>query len=118
MLYLTHIPVTRILGDRIGRPFGHQPMGAATSWWDNRLYIPDVGPVGLSTRFLVCLAVMLLSSLAVANAGVKLLDIPSVRLGALVTRKLRLNQGEPRRKEVEMEESISPGVELHGIGLE
>lgn len=63
MLYLGHIPVLAILGDRVSRILGHVPLDAQDSWWNNRLYVPDVGPEGMRLRFLVTLAVLLPANL-------------------------------------------------------
>ncbi|KAF2237045.1 hypothetical protein EV356DRAFT_522004 [Viridothelium virens] len=92
MLYLVHLAVLGIFGDRIGRLFGQVPFGAKDSWWDNRLYIPDIGPAGMSSRFLVCMLIMLPICLAIADCGTKLLDTPSVRMGKWVVQRLGLDK--------------------------
>lgn len=76
-----------IVGDRIGKMLGQDNL-SAEPWWENRLYIPDIGPTAMSTRFLLCLSLMLSICLAVADLGRKLFDVPSVRAGKWISQKL------------------------------
>lgn len=99
MLYLVHLPVLDIFGDRIARMFGNVNAGSQESWWDNRLCIPDVGPVGLSSRWLVSLAIALPISLGIADVGTKLLDVPSVKAGKRLVQNLGLEQSAPAKEE-------------------
>ncbi|BDD56285.1 hypothetical protein MPDQ_002053 [Monascus purpureus] len=87
MLYLIHLPMFAIVGDRIGKMLGQDNL-AAEPWWENRLYIPDIGPTAMSTRFLLCLSLVLSICLAVADLGRKLFDVPSVRAGKWISQKL------------------------------
>jgi peptidoglycan/LPS O-acetylase OafA/YrhL len=95
LLYLVHLSVLTILGGRLGRLVGNVPMGAKESWLDNKLYIPDIGPVGMSSRFLVALVIMLSVCLGIADLGTRVLDTPSVRAGKIITHRLGLDQRIP-----------------------
>ncbi|KAI9693434.1 MAG: hypothetical protein M1820_009269 [Bogoriella megaspora] len=106
MLYLIHLSILNIFGNRIARLLGQVWMGAEESWWDNRLYIPDFGPVGMSSRFLVCLVVMLAICLGIADFGTKTLDTPSVRLGKWLVQRLRMDERVAVRKEAEVAASL------------
>jgi hypothetical protein len=116
MLYLVHIPVLAILGDRVSRMLGQIPFDAQDSWWNNRLYIPDVGPAGMRSRFLVTLAVLLPICLAVSDIGTRLLDVPSVKAGKIITRRLGLERGMHRDMEAETDltESLRRSVDKLG----
>ncbi|KAL2257362.1 hypothetical protein VTK26DRAFT_280 [Humicola hyalothermophila] len=98
MFYLAHLPMQYILGDRVARMFGHVAEGAQPSWWDNRLAVPDVGPLGFNSRFLLMTAVMLPVNMLVADFLTKVLDVPCVRLGKRLTRWLGLEQRAAARK--------------------
>ncbi|KAF2857237.1 hypothetical protein K470DRAFT_301470 [Piedraia hortae CBS 480.64] len=84
--YLTHIPLLWTAGDRISRVLG-QPREHAM-WWDGILAIPDVGPTGLTSRFLVVQAIVLPVNLFLAELGTRWIDQPSVKLGKWVVKKL------------------------------
>jgi peptidoglycan/LPS O-acetylase OafA/YrhL len=108
MLYLVHLPVLAILGDRLGRMLGQVSPGAKESWWNNRLYVPDVGPVGMSSRWLVSVVIMLSICLGIADFGTRVLDTPSVRAGKKIVQKLGLDKGVSGRKEMETEGARLP----------
>ena len=91
LLYLVHLPVIAIFGDRIGRMLGNVPFGP-DSWWDNWIPIPDIGPAAMSLRFLTCLALVLPVCLAVAHLGTIWLDEPSVKAGKKIVQKLGLGE--------------------------
>ncbi len=89
-LYLLHIPVLWTIGDRVYRLFGGIPSGASVdSWFDNRLSIPDVGPHGISTRFILTQLVLLPVNLLLAEWCTILLDKPSVKVSRWVEARIR-----------------------------
>ena len=88
-------------------------MGAKESWLDNKLYIPDIGPVGMSSRFLVALVIVLSVCLGIADLGTRVLDTPSVRAGKIITHRLGLDQRISGRKEVEKEGVRLPEHSVH-----
>lgn len=79
-LYLIHIPFLWTVGDRIYRILGATRPEMQT-WFDNRIPLPDLGPRGLSTRFIAAQCLILPLSLLVAETGTILLDEPSVKVG-------------------------------------
>ncbi|KAH8898172.1 hypothetical protein GQ53DRAFT_742302 [Thozetella sp. PMI_491] len=89
-LYLLHIPLVWTIGDRVYRTFGSlRPSSGFDSWFDNRLYIPDVGPHGFSTRFLVVQLCSLPLNLLLAEWGTLLLDEPSVKMGKWIEARIK-----------------------------
>lgn len=108
MLYLLHLPILGILGNRIARMFGQVSQNAETSWWNNRLHIPDVGPAGMSSRFLASLTVVLPIILGISDLGTTMLDTPSVRLGKRIAQRLGLRDAASRGKDVDTGEGGLP----------
>ncbi|KAL2127981.1 hypothetical protein VTI74DRAFT_9905 [Chaetomium olivicolor] len=98
MFYLIHLPMQYMVGDRVAKMFGHVPPGTKETWWDNRLYVPDVGPPGFNTRFLLSMAVMLPLDLVVADFLTRVLDMPCVRLAKRLTQRLGLEKRVANRK--------------------
>ena len=96
MLYLVHLPLLYVLGERVRRVVGAGIPGSEASWWDDRLWIPDVGPVGLNSRFMVSMAIMSAICLPLADIATRVIDKPSVRLGKRLATKLGLE----RKKDV------------------
>lgn len=90
-LYLIHVPLMYTLGDRIYRFFGRIFQTEITTWVDNTMPIQDVGIRGLSTRWLVCQALILPMNLVFAELGTVLFDLPSIKIGRWVIRKLRID---------------------------
>ncbi len=89
-LYLIHIPLLWTVGDRIARAFGVVSANSGfQTWYDNLLYLPDVGPQGLSLRFIAVQLIMMPLSLWMANWGTILLDQPSILVGRWVEAKIR-----------------------------
>lgn len=107
MLYLVHLPILSILGDRVGRMFGNLPKDPKPSWWNNKLYIPNFGPWGMNSRFLASLAIVLPVCLSIADLATKILDTPSVRISKRIVRRLGLDKGVSALK----------GVRAEGAGL-
>jgi peptidoglycan/LPS O-acetylase OafA/YrhL len=108
LLYLIHLPVIAIFGDRLSRVLGQVPPGGDEDkrWYDNQLWIPDVGSVGLSTRWLACFAIVLLAVLGIADLGTRYLDGPSVKLGKKLVQKLGLEKSGPSKEGIEGSEQI------------
>ena len=50
------------------------------SWFDNKLWIPDIGPLGLNSRWLLSIAVSLPLTLLLAQIATVYIDGPSVAL--------------------------------------
>lgn len=118
MLYLIHLPLINIMSERLQRLFGQIPPSSPNGgnkegegrWYDSKLWIPDVGPVGMSSRFLVCLAIWLPICLVVASYATRVLDRPSVRIGKTLVRKLRLGSKG-------LDERMCPRSESGGLGV-
>lgn len=109
MLYLVHLPLWAVVGERLSRMLGQvSPGAAAGDWWNHRLYIPDIGPTGLSSRFLVALTILLAICLIVSDFGTRVLDVPSVRIGKAIIRRLGLDKGVSGRKEIDTKENRLP----------
>ncbi|TKA27142.1 hypothetical protein B0A50_04479 [Salinomyces thailandicus] len=88
--YLVHIPFLWTVGDRICRVLGRYKFAEEPQhWYDGVLAIPDVGPVGLTTGFVISQAIILPMNLALGEVGTKMLDQPSVVAGRWVVAKLR-----------------------------
>lgn len=90
-LYLIHIPFLWTIGDRIYRILGMIRPELQT-WFDNRFPIPDMGPRGLSVRFVVAQCFILPLNLLVAQVGTVLLDEPSVELGRWLVSRLSIDK--------------------------
>lgn len=89
-LYLTHIPFLWIIGDRIYRIFGAIKADSnMQTWFDNRLTIPDVGPRGLSLRFIVSQMFILFLNILLSHACTTFLDEPSVKFSRWIVTRLR-----------------------------
>ncbi|KXT13487.1 hypothetical protein AC579_8620 [Pseudocercospora musae] len=98
-LYLVHIPMKPIIEERI-KPLvgGHTNPPLEGTFWDHYWTISDVGPPGLSLRYLIAMAVIMPCFLLVAWAATITIDQPFVRMSKNLTRKLRLDR--PRRTSV------------------
>ena len=90
-LYLLHGPLMYTLGDWVYRFFGRVFQTEITTWVDNLMPIRDIGIRGLSTRWLICQAVILPANLAFAEVGTVLFDLPSIKIGRWVIRKLKID---------------------------
>ena len=90
MLYLIHQPLMICVGDRIKRVFGELALGDDHRWYDNLLYVPDVGPRGLSLRWDIDWTLMLMVTLFVAHFATRFIDEPCVRLGRSLSNKMGL----------------------------
>ncbi|KAL8243585.1 hypothetical protein R6Q59_009843 [Mikania micrantha] len=90
MLYVVHFPLMLVINDRIRRAFG-MTFISEPKWWDNILYVPDVGPMGLTLRHIVNWAAMLAVTLSIAHAATRFIDEPSVRFAKRLAQKLGLN---------------------------
>jgi peptidoglycan/LPS O-acetylase OafA/YrhL len=89
-LYLVHIPMFWIIGDRIYRLLGTLPAGSGDeSWFDNRLAFEDFGPTGFSAKFILAQMILLPLNLVVSKWCTVLVDEPSVKVGQWIETKLR-----------------------------
>lgn len=79
-LYLVHIPIAWTIGDRLARAFGKRRFDFSTPF-DDILPLPDYGPVGLSTGFLIWQALMLPTNLYVASIATRRVEDPTKRFG-------------------------------------
>lgn len=78
MLYLVHSLIIETIGYRVARCFGHLGWDTPESWWNNKLPIPDIGPTGFNTRFLLSLAITLPICLVTADFATKWVDTPVI----------------------------------------
>ena len=90
-LYLIHIPLLFTVGDRVYRCFGNFKLGKP-SVWDDLLHVPDIGPVGVSTRYLVTQAILVPFNIFVAAYATEWLDKPSIAWGHAAYKKLLREQ--------------------------
>ncbi|RMZ78125.1 hypothetical protein DV738_g3995, partial [Chaetothyriales sp. CBS 135597] len=86
-LYLVHMPILWTVGDRIMRMLGVQ-RGDFVTWWDDLLKIPDLGPQGFSTGWIIAQMLVYPISASLALVLVKVLDEPSIRIGKHVASKV------------------------------
>ncbi|KAF1809092.1 membrane protein acetyltransferase-like protein [Eremomyces bilateralis CBS 781.70] len=82
-LYLLHIPFLFTVGDRVERMFGGI-RGQFSTWYDYKLAIPDIGPIGFSTGFLASQAVILPLNMLLAELCTRYLDEPSIRVARAI----------------------------------
>lgn len=87
-LYLIHIPVAITLGDKVFRMTGYVRPLTRSSGWDGWVTIPNVGPIGLETSFLVPQLIILPVTLYLSEVATKLFDAPSIALGRLLYEKV------------------------------
>ncbi|RMZ91806.1 hypothetical protein DV736_g953, partial [Chaetothyriales sp. CBS 134916] len=90
MLYAIHLPLMVCFGNRMSRAFGTIPFMSEPVWWDNMLYVPDIGPMGLSLRWDFIWITQLAFTLAMAELTTRFIDDPSVRLGKWLVGKMGL----------------------------
>ncbi|KAF2770040.1 hypothetical protein EJ03DRAFT_326951 [Teratosphaeria nubilosa] len=94
-LYLTHVPVIWFFSHRVRRCFGY-PLGEAEAraFTDGWLPIPDIGPLGLTTRYLAMQLVVLPLNLILAEVVTVWIDQTSVtvskRFAARVMQKIHI----------------------------
>ena len=89
--YLLHMPIIWTIGDRICRLFGVKRQDF-TTWYDDKLAIPDIGPRGFSTGYLVQQALILPLTILLAEFCTRLLDGPSIRIGRGIAARLGLEK--------------------------
>ncbi|KAF2770859.1 hypothetical protein EJ03DRAFT_381820 [Teratosphaeria nubilosa] len=98
MLYLTHMPYFRTLPGRLVGLFGgHVNDALKGTFWDGTLAFPDIGPKGLSSRFLLCLTITLPINMIIAKYAIRVIDQPGVKLGRWITETIGLDQRKPKR---------------------
>lgn len=113
--YLVHLPILNVIEGPLARALGEVPdpsAGGDTTWWDNRLYVPKIGPTGLSLRWWCSMAILLPFCLFVAHFATKTLDEPSVKAGAWLAQKLGLEEKKVARQEGHNGQSTLPMSEL------
>lgn len=90
-LYLVHIPLLWTIGDRIYRFFGVIRLdtdgASGASVLDNMIVIPDFGPRGFSSRFILCQIFIFPLSMAVAHYATVYIDEPSIKFSRWVAAK-------------------------------
>ena len=90
-LYLVHTPFVWTIGDIICRLLGTKAQDFETGW-DDRLKIPDVGPQGISTGFLVAQSLIFPLTVLLSLVVWKLLDQPSVKVGHIIVTMIGLGK--------------------------
>ena len=90
MLYLVHLPILHMLGDRVRCAVGAIPSSVETTWWNSLLWIPEFGAAGFNSRFIVSLAIMSAVCLPIADIATRAIDKPSIRLGKRITTRFGL----------------------------
>lgn len=101
MLYLVHLPLNTIVGERLMKMLGNISDDAPYSWWNNKLYIPNFGPVGMSSRFIATLVILLPLNFAISGFATKVLDMPSVKASKFLVRRLGLEQNASKPSELQ-----------------
>ncbi|KAF2150133.1 membrane protein acetyltransferase-like protein [Myriangium duriaei CBS 260.36] len=97
-LYLLHTPILWIVSDRLFRFFTHRrPEAEIDSWFDNRVDVPDVGPRGLTTKFLLCQAALLSFIMVLSHYSTIYIDDPSMRLSKWFSTKVMAAMGRSER---------------------
>ncbi|KAF2157688.1 hypothetical protein K461DRAFT_273908 [Myriangium duriaei CBS 260.36] len=87
--YLVHVPFLWIVGNRFNRFLGQPvPEGGQQSMFDGILHVPDIGPPGFSTRYLIAQAVILPLTLAVSELAMVWFDEPAVTLSRAFANKV------------------------------
>ena len=92
-LYLVHVPLLWTVSDRVYRLFGRICQEDMMTRWDNRFPIPEVGPTGISTRFLAVQAVSLPMTLLLAELSTRYLDEPGIRFSKWLVGKMKISLG-------------------------
>lgn len=91
-LYLIHIPLKSIILERVKALLGgYTNAPLIGSFWDHYWNVSDVGPPGLSPRYLLSMGVILPCTLLVAYVATIVIDEPVVRMGKYITGKLGLH---------------------------
>lgn len=81
-LYLVHIPVATTIGDRIFRITGFIRPLTPPSAWDSWISLPQIGPSGLESDFVLPQIFLLPITLYIAEIATKTIDEPSISLGS------------------------------------
>lgn len=92
MLYLTQAPILWTFADRIFRLFGQKQQDNITTWWDDKLPIPDWGIHGLTTRFVLSQIIVLPVQFLLAEIATRVIDGPSISIGRWIVTKLGVEQ--------------------------
>lgn len=89
MLYILHWPII-ICMDRVRRVFGGGGFLPETYWSDNLLYIPDIGPRGLSLRWILEWIIILSLTISIAHIATTYIERPAQRVGKFYAKNLGL----------------------------
>lgn len=90
MLYVLHWPV--LVGfDRLRHIIGGGLPGTQSHWSDDMFYIPDVGPKGMSLRWIIEWILMLSFTSSIAHLCTRYIDKPVIRLGKICTDRFGLS---------------------------
>ncbi|CAF9914229.1 MAG: hypothetical protein GOMPHAMPRED_008107 [Gomphillus americanus] len=96
VLYLSHTVVFSIVGEVCKRLVGQAtffiPGELGTYWYDNKLYMPDVGPMGLNLRWFGSFALCTSCCLVFAHFGTRIYDHTGVRAARWLSRSLALDK--------------------------
>ncbi|KAI5360545.1 Putative acyltransferase 3 domain-containing protein [Septoria linicola] len=91
MVYLLHLPMFRILGDRLSALLGGSvSVELQGTFWERSWAVLNIGPLGLSLRFLICVAIELPLTLLASKYATEYLDKPMTRLSKRLAAKLGL----------------------------
>lgn len=83
MTYAVHVPIAICIGGRLGRSFGIIPYMAEPTWFDNKLLLPDFGPLRGTVTYIILLAI----TFQVAHWATRYIDEPCGRLCQRIGRK-------------------------------
>ena len=85
ILYLIHLPLLFSIRDTfLQRMLGNVPFTDDLKFYDNILYIPDIGPTALNLRFVVQWFLMLVITLPLSHLGMICIDRPSLRFSKFI----------------------------------
>ncbi|SMR62962.1 unnamed protein product [Zymoseptoria tritici ST99CH_3D1] len=88
-LYLSHLVFQKTVGHRLMALVGGKVVSPLVGTrWDYAWWIPDIGPMGLSTRFLVCVGIVLPPNLLLSKYLTAFIDEPIVKLAKKMTARL------------------------------
>lgn len=97
-LYLSHIHLLWIVGDRVYRFFGFKRKESEfNSWFDNHIMLSNHGPYGLGSAWLFCHCLILPVSFLVAHVLTVYVDEPSTVLAKKFSTRVMSAIGRPER---------------------
>lgn len=92
MLYLTQAPILWTFADRIFRLVGKKQQDNITTWWDDKLPIPEWGIHGLTVDFVFAQIIVLPVQFLLAEIATRLIDTPSISVGRWIVSKLGIDK--------------------------